>query len=230
MNDKAPRVLLVEDDARIRGEMETALREEGCEVTTVESAALARAALSARFEVVLLDLGLPDGDGLDICRALREEGRDVPVIVVTARDAPERRVEGLDAGADDYVVKPFHMDELKARVRSVLRRSSRTVVDGRVTCGDLWADARSRRVGRGERELHLKPREFDLLLYLLRHPGRAWTRDQLLDRVWGLEEAGDTRTVDLHVRRLRVKVEDDPGDPRFIETVWGVGYRMNDQI
>ena len=118
------------------------------------------------------------------------------------------------------------MPELVARVRSLLRRSGRTVGQGLVRHEVLWADAESRKVGKGEEELTLKPREFDLLLFLMQHPGRTWTRDQLLDRVWGADFTGDARTVDLHVRRLRAKVEDDSSDPRFIETVWGVGYRM----
>jgi DNA-binding response OmpR family regulator len=132
----------------------------------------------------------------------------------------------LDEGADDYVVKPFHMGELMARVRTILRRAGRTVGTGTVQHDALWLDPESRRAGRDQREISLKPREFDLLLFFMRHPGRTWTRDQLLDRVWGPSFTGDSRTVDLHVRRLRAKIEEDASDPRFIETVWGVGYRM----
>lgn len=225
---KAPRILLVEDDLRIRRELLDALRSGGFEVDVAVSLRDGLVAAEREFAMVLLDLGLPDGDGLDLVRHLRGTGRGVPILILTARDTPESRVRGLDSGADDYVIKPFHMPELVARVRSILRRSGRIVGQGLVQQRDLWADAESRKVGRSGRAVTLKPREFDLLLFLLQHPGRTWTRDQLLDRVWGAEFTGDARTVDLHVRRLRAKIEDDPGDPQFIETVWGVGYRMDE--
>lgn len=223
---KAPRILLVEDDLRIRRELLNALRSGGFEVDVALSLRDGIVATEREFALVLLDLGLPDGDGLDLVRHLRGAGRGVPILILTARDTPESRVRGLDSGADDYVVKPFHMPELVARVRSILRRSGRIVGQGLVQQEDLWADAESRKVGRADRAVTLKPREFDLLLFMLQHPGRTWTRDQLLDRVWGSGFTGDARTVDLHVRRLRTKIEDDPGDPHFIETVWGIGYRM----
>ena len=152
----------------------------------------------------------------------------MPILILTARDAPEQRVRGLDVGADDYLVKPFHMPELLARVRSLLRRAGRSPGTGPIRCGDVWVDPTTRTAGRGDRTVDLKPREFDLLAFLLRHPGRAWTRDQLLDRVWGTSYDGETRTVDNHVRRLRSVLEDDPSDPRWITTVWGVGYRLRD--
>ena len=182
--------------------------------------------LERRPDVVLTDLGLPDGSGLDLCRDLRNQGRGLPIMIVTARDAPEARVRGLDIGADDYIVKPFHMPELLARIRTVLRRSGRVVGPGRVENNGLWADPESRTAGKGTQTFELKPREFELLIFLLSHPGRAWTREQLVDRVWGSDFEGDTRTVDSHIRRLRSQIEDDPGDPHYVETVWGVGYRM----
>ncbi len=228
MPKSAPDVLLVEDDERIRCELLEALRKDGYEVSVSVSLAGARAMLDKNYDLVLLDLGLPDGDGLDLCQDLRDAGRGVPVIILTARDGADERVRGLDLGADDYVVKPFHVSELLARVRAVLRRSGQSVGEGRVQCGDLWADSALHAAGRGELEVKLKPREFDLLAFFLAHPGRTWTRDQLLDRVWGSDFSGDARTVDLHVRRLRAAVEDDPGDPHFIQTVWGVGYRMQE--
>ena len=223
---KVPRILVVEDDLRIRRELLDALLAAGFEVDVAVSLRDALISAEREYALILLDLGLPDGDGLELVRHLRGTGRGVPILILTARDTPDSRVSGLDAGADDYVVKPFHMPELVARVRSLLRRSGRTVGQGLVRHEVLWADAESRKVGKGEEELTLKPREFDLLLFLMQHPGRTWTRDQLLDRVWGADFTGDARTVDLHVRRLRAKVEDDSSDPRFIETVWGVGYRM----
>lgn len=221
-----PRILVVEDDTRIRRELLDALRGAGYEVEVAVSFRDGTISAERDYALILLDLGLPDGDGLEIVRRLREAGRGVPILILTARDTPDSRVRGLDAGADDYVVKPFHMPELVARVKSLLRRSGRTVGQGLVRLDDLWIDPEPRRAGKGEEEIELKPREFDLLLFLMQHPGRTWTRDQLLDRVWGAGFTGDARTVDLHVRRLRSKIEDDSSDPRFIETVWGVGYRM----
>ena len=222
------RILLVEDDLRIRQELQEALGGEGYAVEHSGSVRDAMIALCGSFDLVLLDLGLPDGDGLDLCRDLRRQGKATPVVVLTARDQPHQRVRGLDVGADDYVVKPFHLPELLARIRSVLRRAGVEGGQGRVALGDLWADPETRAAGRGTETFTLKPRELDLLVFLLRHPERTWTRDQLLERVWGVEFEGDTRTVDLHVRRLRAKIEEDPGDPRHLRTVWGVGYRMTE--
>ncbi len=222
------RILLIEDDERIRKELLDALRACGFDVEVSVLAAHARRALERDYDLVLLDLGLPDGDGLDLCRELRARGRSVPVIILTARDAPEKRVRGLDVGADDYVVKPFHAPELVARVRAVLRRAGRSVGPGPAKWRDLSVDPDSRTARRGDRTLDLTRREFDLLLFFMRFPGRTWTRDQILDRVWGPSYEGDTRTVDLHIRRLRTKVEDDPSDPKYLATVWGVGYRMSE--
>jgi DNA-binding response OmpR family regulator len=228
MSNVTPRILLIEDDERIRKELLDALRASGFELDVSVLVRHARRALERDYDLVLLDLGLPDGDGLDLCRELRAAGRSVPVIILTARDAPEQRVRGLDVGADDYVVKPFHVPELIARIRSVLRRAGRSAGPGLVKWKDLTADPDSRTAHRGDRPLDLTRREFDLLLFFLRFPEKTWTRAQLLDRVWGAEYEGDPRTVDLHIRRLRAKVEDDPGDPNYIATVWGVGYRMDE--
>ena len=222
------KILVVEDDARIRAELVDALGASGFDVDVSVSTRDAEDALRREYDLLLLDLGLPDGDGLDLCRRLRGQGRSLPILIVTARDAPEERVRGLDVGADDYVVKPFHMPELVARIRTVLRRAGRAAGPGRVVLGELWADPESRTAGRGEGTFELTPREFDLLLFLMRRPGRAWTRDQLLDEVWGADYRGETRTVDSHVRRLRSWIEEDASDPRLLETVWGVGYKMSE--
>ena len=229
MTKIGPRILLVEDDEHIRRPLLRALRDEEFSVDFEVSLADVRPGLERDYDLMLLDLGLPDGDGLDLCRSLRRTNRDLPIIVLTARDAPDQRVRGFEAGADDYVTKPFHLPELVARIRSVLKRSGRPGTPDRVACGELWADPRTRRAGLGERELDLKRREFDLLVFLLSHKGRAWTRDQLVDRVWGTDFRGDPRTVDMHVRRLRAQVEEDPSTPRYVQTIWGVGYRMADE-
>lgn len=225
----ARQILLVEDDDRIRLEVLDALNAAEFQVSVCATLADAREAANRDFDLILLDLGLPDGDGLDLCRELREAGDGVPIIILTARDVPEQRVRGLDVGADDYVVKPFHMPELIARIRGVLRRSGVTLSSGVIRAGELWIDAQARTAGRGESRFDLKPREFDLLHFLMSNPGRAWTRDQLIERVWGKSFEGDARTVDLHVARLRSKIEEDPADPRYVETVWGVGYRFQEE-
>ena len=230
MTAKPDSVLLVEDDVRVRHELRGALTSAGLEVHEAADLAQARDVDAAAMSVVLLDLGLPDGDGLDLCRSLREAGVATPIIVLTARDAARERVRGLDAGADDYVVKPFEVEEVLARIRSVLRRSRNQVTQQVYRCGDLWADAEAREAGRGERKIDFAPREFDLLLFLLKHPGKAWTRDQLLEHVWGVRGGvGDSRTIDLHVRKLRRKIEDNPAAAKLLATVWGVGYRLNDE-
>ena len=223
------RVLVVEDDARIRAELRLALDDSGYQAVEASSVGEARGLLAEGCALVLLDLGLPDEDGLDLCREMRAAGDDTPVVMLTARDANEQRIAGLDAGADDYVVKPVDSEVLLARVRSVLRRSTGAVAAGPARCGTLWADGTTRKAGDDRGPFDLTPLEFDLLLFLLRHPDRAWSRDQLLERVWGLHGgAGGTRTVDIHVRRLRAKLEPDPAEPRYLTTVWGVGYRLVD--
>lgn len=226
MRTKDNELLLIEDDPRIRGEVLEALRQADFRADVAVSVADGRRALEREYALVLLDLGLPDGDGLVLVSELRKAGRGVPIVILTARDDPDQRVRGLEEGADDYVVKPVHLPELVARVRTILRRSGKSVGEGPVRHGDLRIDPSTRQAWRGDAEVTLKPREFDLLLFLTRHPGRAWTRDQLIDQVWGQSYAGDHRTVDLHVRRLRAKVEEDASDPRYIATVWGVGYRL----
>lgn len=220
------KVLFVEDDRRIRVEVMAALVAEGLEVAVAVDLAGAEAVLDSGIDLVVLDRGLPDGDGLGLCTTIRERFPGLPVLILTARDDPAERVRGLEAGADDYVVKPFHGAELMARVRSLLRRAGRQSVGDVVRLGPLWAD-RSRRVaGCGERPLVLRRREFDLLLFLLQHPGRPWSREQLRQRVWREDMDEDSRTVDVHVRRLRQQIEEDPSCPRYLLTEFGVGYRM----
>jgi DNA-binding response OmpR family regulator len=226
----AVRVLLVDDDARFAGALETALRQRGYEVLRAPTAADALRLVpdhrggdgAAVADIVLLDLGLPDGDGTDVCRELRRRG-DVPIIAVTARGEEHERVLGLRSGADDYVVKPFGMAELQARMEAVLRRSNRpTSAPRQVHLGSLIVDLHARRVSVDGREVALTRKEFDLLASLARRSGGAVTRDQLLAEVWHTTWAGSVRTVEVHVASLRCKL----GDPGIVQTVRGVGYRL----
>ena len=188
--------------------------------------AVARAT-AVRPDLVVLDLMLPGIDGLEVCRRLRGQG-PMPVVMLTARGDEDDRILGLEVGADDYVTKPFSPRELVLRVESVLRRAGTPApVPGPwLRSGPLAVDPTARRATRGGTELALTIREFDLLVFFLRHPGRAWSREELMSQVWGWE-FGDFSTVTVHVRRLREKIEDDPAHPRLISTVWGVGYRFD---
>jgi two-component system, OmpR family, response regulator RegX3 len=213
------RVLVVEDDSAIAEPLAEGLRREGF---TVERAATGEEALAApESDVVLLDLRLPDIDGLDVCRRLRERSR-VPIIVVTARGEEADRVVGLELGADDYVVKPFGLRELIARIRAVTRRLEERAPEGPLRIGALELDLRARRVLVGSREVALTPKEFDLLAVLARDPGAAVSRRRLLEEVWDTSWYGSSKTIDVHVAALRRKL----GDPGWIETVRGVGFRL----
>jgi two-component system, OmpR family, response regulator RegX3 len=213
------RVLLVEDEEAIAEPLAEGLRREGYVVTVAGTAADALAAGEA--DVVLLDLRLPDGDGLDVCRALRARSA-VPIIVVTARGEEADRVVGLELGADDYVVKPFGIRELIARIRAVTRRAQGREIAGPIRVGNLEIDERGRRARRDDEELELTPKEFDLLLALARDPGAVVTRRRLLEDVWNTSWYGSSKTIDVHVASLRRKLR----DPGVIETVRGVGFRL----
>jgi DNA-binding response OmpR family regulator len=226
-----PRVLVVDDDPTVAEVVLGYLRRDGFEAAHAADglAALALAA-AAPPDLVVLDLMLPGIDGLEVCRRLRAERPDLPVIMLTARGEEEDRIAGLEVGADDYVVKPFSPKELVLRVRSVLRRGEQreepdapaaVVVDG-----DLRLDPRARTASLAGADVALTTREFDLLAFLLAHPGRALRREDLMREVWGWE-FGDQSTVTVHVRRVREKVEADPANPVRLVTVWGVGYRWD---
>ena len=213
------RVLIVEDERPIAEPLAEGLRREGFEV---EWAATGAAALEAdEPDVVLLDLRLPDMDGLDVCRSIRARSQ-VPIIIVSARGDEPDRVVGLELGADDYVVKPFGLRELIARIRAVTRRGKTAPADGTVQIGELEVDPRARRVRLGGRELDLTPKEFDVLAMLARDPGAVVSRRSLLDEVWETSWYGSTKTIDVHVAALRRKL----GDAGWIETVRGVGFRL----
>ena len=221
----AQTVLVVEDEHSIASFVALYLKNAGYEVRTAATGAAALAQVeSARPNLIILDLMLPDADGIDICRRIRRHS-DVPILMLTARDEDVDKIIGLEVGADDYLTKPFNPRELVARVKSVLRRSNterRAGQSAQIHHGDLVVDAGRREVRVGEEEVQLAPKEFDLLWELLDHGGLVLTRDQLLERVWGYTFAGDTRTVDVHVRQLRRKL----GDASPIVTVWGVGYKV----
>lgn len=221
-------ILIAEDDRTLAETLAYNLQREGYAATIVRTGLEAVvAARSQQPDLILLDLMLPEIDGFDVCRTVRAESA-VPIIMLTARDSEVDRVLGLELGADDYVVKPFSLRELLARVRATLRRvelsNGAEAAPRSLTYGDLELRPGPRTVFRGTRQIYLLPREFDLLLYLMRNRGIVLTRNQLLEKVWGEDYIGETRTVDVHVRRLRAKLEKDPSNPQLIQTVHGVGY------
>ena len=221
------RILIVEDDERIRSSMRLALEDEGY---TVEDVASGEAAVTRfneePFEVALIDLMLPGMDGFETCRTLRRHST-VPIIMVTARSDTHDVVAGLEAGADDYVTKPFVAKELAARIRALLRRSRPDDTEHSVIrFGDVEIEPDAGVVRRGGAEVHCTRTEFRLLSELADHPGKVLSREHLLERVWGYDYFGDGRLVDVHVRRLRTKIESDPATPRFILTVRGMGYKL----
>jgi DNA-binding response OmpR family regulator len=218
-------VLVVEDEASIASFVSLYLKNAGYDVRTAATGTEALTAVaSAQPSLIVLDLMLPDVDGIEICRRIRQSS-DVPILMLTARDEDVDKIIGLEVGADDYMTKPFNPRELVARVKSILRRATpdrKQRESDTIRHGDLFVDAGRREVKVGDREVQLAPKEFDLLWELLDHRGLVLTRDQLLERVWGYTFAGDTRTVDVHVRQLRRKL----GDASPIVTVWGVGYKV----
>ena len=223
-----PSVLVVDDEPIVRDVVVRYLESAGFETVEADDGDQARSLLTERTpDLVLLDVMLPGTDGLELCRWIR--GRSaVPVILLTARGAEEDRIVGLDLGADDYVTKPFSPRELVSRVRAVLRRvDAPSAPSERIVFGDLVVDAEKREVRRGDEELRLTAKEFDLLWFLATHPRRVFGRDELMRRIWGYEAAFDTGTVTVHIRRLREKIEADPARPRHLHTVWGAGYRLD---
>jgi DNA-binding response OmpR family regulator len=218
-------ILVVEDETSIASFVALYLKNAGYAVKAVGTGGAALNAIAADVPaLIILDLNLPDMDGLEICRRVRKSS-DVPILMLTARDEDVDKIIGLEVGADDYLTKPFNPRELVARVKSVLRRYSpdrRRDEGEEIRHGDLVINAGRREVMVGDTEIQLAPKEFDLLWELLDHRGLVLTRDQLLERVWGYTFAGDTRTVDVHVRQVRRKL----GDASPIVTVWGVGYKV----
>ncbi len=221
------RLLLVEDDGALARVVRRGLVEEGHAVDHVTDLVDARHALAEQaYDLAIVDLGLPDGDGLELCRELRAAGREIPVMVLTARDGLSDKVAGLDAGADDYLTKPFDFPELTARIRALLRRPARAHAPV-LEVGDVRLDPASRRVWRGAVAVPLTPREFSLLEVLMRRAGTVVTRSELYDHVWSADYAGMSNVVDVHIANLRRKLA-VVGSRDPIETVRGVGYRIGD--
>ena len=218
-----PRVLLAEDDAGIREPLARALKREGYDVDAVVSGAEAdRLRRERDYALLVLDVGLPELSGLEVCREVRRDDTSVPILLLTAQDGELDIVAGLDAGADDYVTKPFRLGELLARVRAQLRRSTPDLL----RAGDVSVDVAGRRAWSGEDELELTPKEFDLLALLVRNAGQVVVRDRIMDEVWDENWFGSTKTLDMHVSSLRKKLGDEAAAPERITTVRGVGLRF----
>jgi two-component system response regulator ResD len=221
-------VLVVDDEPIVRDVVVRYLEHEGFETLIAADGDVARALIEEREPaLVVLDVMLPGMDGLSLCRWIRERS-SLPVILLTARGEEADRIVGLELGADDYVTKPFSPRELSARVRAVLRRSDPAApAPETIAFGDVELDASSRQARKAGATVPLTTREFDLLWFLASNPGHVFSRDQLMDRVWGYTAAVETGTVTVHVRRLREKIETEPQEPRHLKTVWGAGYRLD---
>lgn len=231
------KVLLIEDDHDIAGLVAMHLRDEGWEVDIHHNGKSGlSAAQGGQYDLLILDLMLPGLDGLSICRELRNNEQYMPILMLTAKSSELDRVLGLELGADDYLTKPFSVRELVARVKALFRRAEAMGSKGveapveseALDCGAMHIDVEKRTVVVAGTDIPLTAKEFDLLLYFARHPGRVYSRVQLLDQVWGYGHEGYEHTVNSHINRLRAKIEQDPTNPHYILTVWGVGYKFNE--
>ena len=228
-------VLVIEDNADLGKLISLHLGDLGCEVRLVADGTSGfQEARARRYDLIVLDVMLPGMDGIEICRKLRGEEIYTPIVMLTAKSSEVDRVLGLEMGADDYVTKPFSIHELLARVKALLRRvesfgAQQDDEFGTVEVGDLMVDIEKRSVQVKGQDVQLTAKEFDLLWHFAKHPGRVYSRAQLLDSVWGYGHAGYEHTVNSHINRLRSKIEANPAEPQFILTVWGVGYKFNEQ-
>ena len=229
-------ILVIEDNPEIAGLLSLHLRDIGCHVRSEQDGLLGLSrARSDRPDLIVLDLMLPGLDGLEICRRLRSGADYTPILMLTARSTEADRVTGLDMGADDYLTKPFSIPELLARVRAIFRRQDRLVQQSGkeqvpIRAGALHIDREKRSVNLDGDEVELTATEFDLLVQFAANPGRVYTRSQLLDLVWGNNNASFEHTVNSHINRLRTKIEQDPSKPDYVLTVWGVGYKFSDRL
>ncbi len=224
-----PRILVVDDERLIVDSLTYSLRQEGFDVESVDDGVSALDAVKkSPPDIIVLDVMLPGLNGIEVCRQLRTFS-SVPVIMLTARSEEIDRILGLEIGADDYLVKPFSFRELLARIRALLRRvalDQKADISKPIVVGPLLLDIMARRVFLSGKEIQVSAREFDVLTTLMSNVGQAMSRENLLNEVWGVDWVGDTRTLDVHIRWLRLKIEDDPASPRFIQTVRGYGYRF----
>ncbi len=231
----ARKVLVVDDEKLIVKGIRFSLEQDGFEVECAYDGEEAlEKARQTEYDVVLLDVMLPKLNGYEVCQSIREFSQ-MPIIMLTAKSDDMEKILGLEYGADDYITKPFNILEVKARIKAIMRRSARRETPApepasRLVIGDLVMDTEGRRVFIGDREVNLTAKEFDLLELLARNPGKVYSREKLLSIVWGYEYPGDVRTVDVHVRRLREKIEKNPSDPQYVYTKWGVGYYFNSSL
>ena len=224
------RILLVEDEKTLAKALKFSLEKEGFTVDVAydgEEALLA--ATLEKPNLIILDLMIPKVDGFEVCRTVRRES-EIPIIILTARGDDIDKILGLELGADDYMTKPFNTRELLSRIRAILRRTTQYTFTGNkvVRAGDIEIDLIKHRVSVREREVSLTSKEYALLSFLASNPGRVFSRDLLLEEIWGYEYCGDARTVDVHIRHLREKIEEYPAEPHFILTVWGTGYKFRE--
>jgi len=227
-------VLVIEDSPDIADLLTLHLGDLDCATTVVTDGTEGLAAAEqGGYDLIILDLMLPGMDGLELCRRLRGAGRDTPILMLTAKTSEVDRVVGLELGADDYVTKPFSIPELLARVKVIFRRADqqpRDAAPGRIRAGELEIDPAKHKATLAGTTVSLTAKEFELLLHFARHPGRVYSRAELLDQVWGYSHAGYEHTVNSHINRLRAKIEPADGEARYILTVWGVGYKFNDEL
>jgi two-component system, OmpR family, alkaline phosphatase synthesis response regulator PhoP len=230
------RILIAEDDSNIAELVALHLQENDCSVVIESDGARAYdRALKENYDLLILDIGLPKVNGLEICKAVRKYRRYVPILMLTARAEEDDKVLGLEVGADDYMTKPFSVKELVARVKAILRRTTAAALDMKQTgkvldFRALSINTEDRMVILNGERIDLTPKEFDLLVYMARKPGRSYSRQQLLDGVWGYEFEGLEHTVNSHINRLRIKIEPNVNEPTYILTTWGVGYRFSDDL
>lgn len=223
-------ILIVDDEAAIIELLKYNLEKEGYKVTSAKDGEQALNIMNkSNFNLVILDLMLPGINGLEVCRKMRQDPSlvAIPIIMLTAKGEEIDKVVGLELGADDYVTKPFGVRELIARIKVRLRRTSLNQEEDIIVKGDLVIDSNSFSIRVRNEDVDFTPKEFELLRLLATHPGKVYTRDELLEKIWGYEYPGDTRTVDVHVRHLRQKIEKDPANPEYIETLRGIGYRFH---
>ena len=220
-------ILAVDDEEEILKIIKKALEKEGYIVTTVSEPETVKKMNLGCFQMILLDVMMPGTDGFSLCREIRDKV-DCPILFVTAKTGEKELMTGLGIGGDDYITKPFNILEVKARIKAIMRRTSKRDKaqpnDKIIIKGDMKIDCESRRVFIGEKEINLTAKEFDLLELLAMNPNKVYSRENLLNIVWGYEYPGDARTVDVHIRRLREKIETNPSDPKYVYTKWGVGY------